>query len=295
MGEDRDVAKHKKTKRSRTAVKRGKTELSKGALRKHGFLQMRRSSHQEHGRTDYQEYRFSWKERLRMATEYLALSGGFAYLFYRSWMVFVMLWVFYPIYLRRKKQQMIRKRQDLLCRQFKDSIQCAASSMAAGYSIENAFREAYAEMRLQYGPDALITGELRYMNSCLSLNLPLEQLLYDFANRSGLEDVRSFCEVFTFAKRSGGDFIKIIHMTADRISEKNELMEAIRTEIAGKRMEQKLMNLMPLFILLYVDFSFGGYLDGLYHNTFGILVMTVCLGLYIGAYLLSEKIMSIQI
>ena len=119
--------------------------------------------------------------------------------------------------------------------------------------------------------------------------------MYDFAGRSGLEDVRSFCEVFVFAKRSGGDFIQIIRMTASRISEKSELMEAIQTEISGKRMEQKIMNLMPLFILLYVDLTFGGYLDGLYHNTFGIMVMTVCLMLYLAAYLLSEKIMSIEV
>lgn len=84
-------------------------------------------------------------------------------------------------------------------------------------------------------------------------------------------------------------------MTAARISEKNELMEAIQTEISGKRMEQKVMNLMPLFILLYVDVSFGGYLDGLYHNIAGAAVMTACLVVYIGAYLLSEKIMSVQI
>ena len=148
---------------------------------------------------------------------------------------------------------------------------------------------------MQYGQHALMTKELRYMTTCMSFNIPLEQLLYDFANRSGLEDVRSFCEVFVFAKRSGGDFIKIIHMTAARISEKNELMEAIQTEISGKRMEQKLMNMMPLFILLYVDFSFGGYLDGLYHNPLGIIVMTICLAVYTGAYLLSEKIMAIQI
>ncbi len=295
MGEDRGFAKHGKTKRSGAAVKQNKAEKAKSGLNRRSFWPLKQNSHQEHARTDYQDYRFSWKERLRLVMEYFILSGGFAYLFYRTWLVFAILWGFYPIYRRRKKQQMIRKRQDLLCRQFKDSIQCAASSMAAGYSIENAFREAYAEMRMQYGQDALITGELRYMSSCLSLNVPLEQLLYDFANRSGLEDVRSFCEVFTFAKRSGGDFIKIIHMTADRISEKNELMEAIRTEIAGKRMEQKLMNLMPLFILLYVDVSFGGYLDGLYHNTFGVLVMTVCLVVYLGAYLLSEKIMLIEI
>lgn len=228
-------------------------------------------------------------------TQYLVISGGFAYLFYRSFLVFAVFWTGYPIYRNRRKKQLIHKRQDILCRQFKDSIQCAASAMAAGYSIENAFREAYSEMKLQYGSDALMTEELRYMNSCLSLNIPLEQLLYDFAKRSGLEDVQSFCEVFVFAKRSGGDFIQIIHMTASRISEKNELIEAIQTEISGKRMEQKLMNLMPLFILLYVDVSFKGYLDGMYHNLAGALIMTICLAAWLGAYLLSEKIMSIRI
>lgn len=223
------------------------------------------------------------------------ISGGFSYLFYRSWLIMAVLWIFYPFYWKRKKKQKIQKQQDILCKQFKDSIQCVAASLAAGYSIENAFREAYTEMRLQYGENALMTEELRYMNSFLSLNIPLEQLLYDFASRSGLEDVRSFCEVFVFAKRSGGDFIQIIHLTASRISEKNELFDAIQTEISGKRMEQKIMNLMPLFILFYVDLSFDGYLDGLYHNLFGIAVMTVCLVIYTAAYLLSEKMMSIQV
>ena len=269
----------------------GKAERGRSLLKK----EIRKKEVQEKSGINYQDYLFSWKERLRMIAEYLVLSGSFAYLFYRSWLVFAVLWIFYPMYRNRKKQQMIRKRQDILCRQFKDSIQCAASSMAAGYSIENAFREAYAEMRMQYGKSAWMTEELRYISTCLSLNIPLEQLLHDFANRSGLEDVRSFCEVFVFAKRSGGDFIQIIHMTAARISEKNELMEAIQTEISGKRMEQKLMNLMPLFILLYVDVSFGGYLDGLYHNIPGVVVMTGCLSVYLGAYLLSEKIMSIRV
>lgn len=244
---------------------------------------------------DYRRYKFGYKEQMRIFAEYFMLSSIFSYLFYRSWMVTAVFLFFYPVYRRRKNKQMIRKRQELLCRQFKDSIQYAAASMAAGYSIENAFREAYAEMKLQYGKDALMTEELKYITSCMSLNIPLEHLLHDFANRSGLEDVRSFCEVFVFAKRSGGDFIRIIHLTAARISERNELMEAIHTEISGKRMEQKVMNAMPLFILLYVDVSFGGYLNSLYHNIFGIIIMTVCLAGYVTAFLLSEKIMTIQV
>ena len=245
--------------------------------------------------TDYRNYRFDLKEQTHILVEYLLISAGFAYLFYRSFFVMAVLWVFYPFYWKKKKKKKIRDRQSMLCFEFKDSITYAAASLAAGYSIENSFREAYKEMKIQYGDNALMVGELRYMNSCLSLNIPLEQLLHDFANRSGLEDVRSFCEVFVFAKRSGGDFIQIIHLTALRISEKNELLKAIQTEISGKRMEQKIMNLMPLFILLYVDISFGGYLDGMYHNAFGIIVMTVCLVVYILAYFLSEKIVTIQV
>lgn len=230
-----------------------------------------------------------------MLAEYFAISAGFAYLFYRSFLVMAAIWLFYPFYWKKKKKKKIRDRQNKLCSEFKDSITYAAASLAAGYSIENSFKEAYKEMRMQYGDKALMVEELRYMNSCLSLNIPLEQLLHDFANRSGLEDVQSFCEVFVFAKRSGGDFIQIIHLTALRISEKNELLEAIQTEISGKRMEQKIMNLMPLFILLYVDVSFGDYLDGMYHNVFGIAVMTLCLAVYVFAYYLSEKIVAIQV
>lgn len=244
---------------------------------------------------DYRGYRFSMKEMAGILARYLLISGGFAYLFYRSFIVMAAFWVFYPFFYKKKKEKKIKERQDTLCREFKDSITYAASSLAAGYSIENSFREAYKEMKMQYGENALMVRELCYMNSCLSLNIPLEQLLHDFANRSGLEDVRSFCEVFVFAKRSGGDFIQIIHLTALRISEKNELLEAIQTEISGKRMEQKIMNLMPLFILLYVDVSFGGYLDGMYHNAFGVVVMTLCLAVYLFAYFLSEKIVAIQV
>ena len=244
---------------------------------------------------NYRKYVFSRKEILQMLGEYLLLSSGFAYLFYRSVITAIILWVFFPLYYKKKSKKMAKKKQEQLGKEFKDSIQSVATSLAAGYSIENAFRKSYQEMKHQYGNHANMVLELQYINSSLSLNVPLEQLLNDFADRSGLEDVRSFCEVFTFAKRSGGDFIQIIHMTVTRIAEKNEIIEDIQTEITGKRVEQKVMNLMPAMILLYVDISFSGYLDVLYGNPVGIAVMSICLAVYLGAYFLSEKIMDITV
>ena len=98
-----------------------------------------------------------------------------------------------------------------------------------------------------------------------------------------------------FAKRSGGDFVQIIHGTVESIRDKIQVEEEILTMIAEKRLEQKVMNVIPLFLLLYLDLISPGYLDILYGNLFGIIVMTISLGGYGAAILLSERIAKIEV
>ena len=117
----------------------------------------------------------------------------------------------------------------------------------------------------------------------------------DFSNRSGLEDVESFCQVFVFAKRGGGNFVKIIKATVGQISDKLEIKREISTMIASKKLEQKIMQAVPVFILFYLDLTSPEFLQVLYQNPFGILVMTVCLLLYIAAMFLAEKIVNISV
>ena len=40
--------------------------------------------------------------------------------------------------------------------------------------------------------------------------------------------------------------------------------------IAQKKLEQKVMNVMPLFLLFYLDITSPGYLNVLYHNVLGL-------------------------
>lgn len=56
-------------------------------------------------------------------------------------------------------------------------------------------------------------------------------------------------------------------------------------------MELGIMKIMPFGILLYIDMGNPGYFDSLYHNLTGAVIMTGCLGVYLGAYLLGERIM----
>lgn len=127
------------------------------------------------------------------------------------------------------------------------------------------------------------------------MNQPLEQELQDFADRSGCEDIESFAEVFSFAKRSGGDFVGIIQTAVLRISGKIEIEREIATAVAGKKLEGRIMNGMPLFILAYLNLTSGDFLELLYGNVLGVVVMTAALAAYAGAIRLSEKILDIRI
>ncbi len=63
------------------------------------------------------------------------------------------------------------------------------------------------------------------------------------------------------------------------------------TMLQGRRLEQNVMEIMPFGISLYIAAAYPGYFGTLYHNGMGIIVMTLCLAVYAGAYLLGEKIL----
>ena len=117
----------------------------------------------------------------------------------------------------------------------------------------------------------------------------------DFSNRAHLVDVTNFVDVFITAKRTGGDLMRIISATSKNINDKIEVRREIQTMITSKKFESNIMCLIPLGIILYMWMSSPGYMDCLYNNVFGIIVMSVFLLIYIGAYLLCRRLTKIEV
>ena len=120
-----------------------------------------------------------------------------------------------------------------------------ASSLSAGFSIENALATSVDELSLLYGNNGLMVKELSFMVQQIRTNRSIEQVLEDFSQRSGLEDVQNFTEVFSVAKRSSGDVGSIMRHTAEIIRDKMQVQEEIITMTASRQFEQKIMNLIP--------------------------------------------------
>ena len=244
---------------------------------------------------DYQQYTFSKKELLGNTALFLGLSAAVSYLFYRSVIIFILSLPALIFFLRFRKESYIRKRQRELSAQFLDGMQTISVALTAGYSIETAFEEALKELPTMYDEDAMIIREFRYIVVQLGMNRNLEELLLGLAARSGIEDIRNFADVFSAAKRTGGNLIAIIRNTVLCMMQKEETRREIDTCLSAKRLEQSIMSLVPFFILLYVQVMSPGFLDSMYHNPAGILIMTLCLVVYLLAWFWGRKIVSIEV
>lgn len=244
---------------------------------------------------DYGKYRFRAKERLLYTAEGILLVVMVGYFFYRSWIACLCLMPMLFLFLKEKKKSLAGRRRQELSVEFKDLILAVSANQKAGYSIENAFRESYRDMEMLYGTEAVICQELRYIIAGLDNNVVIEKLIYGLGLRSSLPDIIQFADVFLIAKRNGGNMTDILAKTAAVIEQKTETDKEIQVMISARKMEQKIMNMVPFLIIFYVSSTSGGFFDVLYHNLIGIIIMTVCLGFYIAAYLLSERIVDIEV
>lgn len=218
-----------------------------------------------------------------------------SYLFYRSWIAFICLLPFMLLFVKREKKKKKEKRQRQLKLQFKDGIQMLLAELEAGYSIENAFVEALKELQKLYAKQDDIVREFRTIVNGIDMNNRLELLLQDFAFRSNLEDIKNFAEVFSIAKKSGGDMVNIIRTSIRTIQDKIEVEQEIEIMIAGKKLEQKIMNIVPIGILIYVNLTSAEFLSVLYHSFMGTVVMSGCLCLYLAAFYIGSRIVEVEI
>lgn len=240
-------------------------------------------------------YRLCTKEKLRYTAVYLTLDAAVSYLFFESYAAFFLLLPGLAWFLRERKNTLRKLRMERIRRQFLDGILLMSASLQAGYSAENAVREAVRELVKVYEPNDIIVREFRLIGARLAVSRSLEELFLDFGRRSAVEDIISFAEVLATAKRSGGDLLAVIRNTVLCIRQKQETLQEIETSLSGKIMEQNIMSMIPILILAYIKLSSPEFLETMYGNITGISVMTICLLIYIAAYFWGRKIVRIEV
>lgn len=233
------------------------------------------------------------KERAEIIIKGMLILAAVGFLFYNSPLSILIGSPFLIFYYRYEQKKRAKRRAEKLTLHFKETLLSVLGALKAGYSVENAFAEAYRDLEYRFGSQDEMVKELLLINRQIKNNIPIERLLEEFAGESGDEDIKDFAQVFRIAKRSGGDMGKLMERTISMLTRRMETKENIRLLVASKRYEQQIMNFVPMGIIFYIRLTNPGYFDALYHNFAGVAVMTAALAVYLAAFRISEKILEI--
>ena len=197
-----------------------------------------------------------------------------AKLFYGKFIVAVFLLPLTIPIMCERKHKIQRKKKRALEKQFKEMLISLSDALNTGYSLENAVGESYRDMISLYGYHGNICVQLRQMISQIKLNVTVETVFREFGKHSGLKNAVFFAN---------------IKNVTENIVLKETVREEIEVMIHEKKMEQKVMLIIPLVLILYVNVTSPGFLSVMYQGIIGPTVMTIFVILYAAAYLWTEK------
>lgn len=244
---------------------------------------------------NYSKYKMSLKELAFTFLIYISMAYLVAVLFYDNSKVAIVIMLGLPIFCNITKRKLIKKRENELKKQFCEMISAVSTALSAGLSMENAFEESLSDMISLFGRDSIIVEELNSFLQKIKVNISIDYIMVDFADRSGIEEIKDFSIVITETMKCGGSIPNVISKTVSMMKQKMEMENEIKVILDGKLLEQKIMCVVPFFIILYLRSSSGDFMNALYHNTRGVVVMTVCLLIYALSICLSSRITKIEV
>jgi tight adherence protein B len=246
---------------------------------------------------DYSDYSMSNKQKIL----YILVAFSFLYIigliFYNNFLVALFIGFCAYYYPNIRKKQIIKKRKQDLSIQFKQALFSLSTALAAGKSVENAFRDVANDLKLLYpDPATYIRREFELISIKIENGETLERALSDFNQRAKIEDITNFSDVFSTCRRSGGDLVDVIRKTSAIIGDKLEIQQEIAVMVSQKKFEAKILSFAPLVIVALLSFSSPDYMAPLYDfSQGGPVIMTIALLLLALSYWITKKVMDIKV
>ena len=247
------------------------------------------------GLKDYNIYKMSVAEYIK----YSALAGGFGfivgYIFYNDVILSILFSFIGVLYPKIKTKDLIAKQKNELMMQFKDMLYYLSVSLSSGKSVENAFIEVNEVLKGIYpSQKTYIIVEINNILSRVQMNQKIESVLEEFSKRSGIEVIKNFSDVFSICRKTGGNLIEVIKNTSDMIKDRIEIQQEINILIAQKKMEQKIISIIPIALILFLSTS-SDFIEPVYRLAIGKIVMSIALILIIFGYYISKRIVDIKV
>jgi len=189
----------------------------------------------------------------------------------------------------------LKKRKIKLRIQFFDLLEAMSVAMRAGNPMLRSLQSAREDLVLLYPESSDIITELDIIIGKFNNAVPLSEAFSDLAERSDLEDIKSFASIYATIEGKSGRADEIVRETQQIIADKMEIEMEIDTLMTAAKSEVNIMLLMPLVILGIIGYAGAGFMDAIYTTGAGRLVSTGGLIVFVLSYIMARKFSNVKL
>jgi len=191
----------------------------------------------------------------------------------------------------------LKKRKELVDLQLKDALYSITSSLKAGLSINSAMLKCTDELKKMYvsQKEKPMLEEFEKIRDDLSMGLSVDDALRNFKDRVKTEDAEDFANSIIIVRQKGGNLVQVVDNVSKMINDKITIKREIQRITAGKKMEAKIISVLPVFIVISLSIFSPQYMQPLYGSTIGKIIIVFGFVLLVANYFIGLKIVDIRI
>jgi len=143
--------------------------------------------------------------------------------------------------------------------------------------------------------DAPMRDEVELVIKENALGLPLDDALERAAVRSGSRVFRAAITTLKVARNTGGNLPQTLKTASETLREMARLEGVVRTKTADGRTQSIAISILPIPVYFGIEYMMPGYYDPMRNSLIGQGIFAAVGVLWVGAALLSHKILAVDI
>ena len=151
--------------------------------------------------------------------------------------------------------------------QLPEAADFLARAMRAGHSFTNVLQMVGSELAEP------LSGEFRAAHEEINYGVPMNEALYNRADRIPLTDLRYLVIAVVIQRESGGNLAEILGNISHVIRERLKLIAKVRVLSAEGRMSAWVLGMMPFCMMLYMMIANPDYVSLLWTDPTGIKML----------------------
>ena len=173
--------------------------------------------------------------------------------------------------------------------QLPEAADFLARAMRAGHSFTNVLQMVGTEL-----PEPL-SGEFRTAHEEINYGVPMNEALYNLADRIPLTDLRYLVIAVVIQRESGGNLAEILGNISHIIRERLKLIGKVRVLSAEGRMSAWILGLMPFCVMAFMVIVNPRYVSVMWTDPTGIRMLWYGIGMILLGVLWIRRVIHIRV